>query len=163
MCSDCVRLNGAKISEDCRYRYWLRRCVCEVDNSRYLLFIMLNPSTADATKNDRTIRKCIGFAQRWEFGVLEVVNLFALRATDPYELRPEPEPIGPINDAEIEAAARRANKIVCAWGNDGAYLNRSTALRELLSSYRLHYLKFNNIGEPRHPLYIRGTTLPVRW
>ena len=163
MCTNDARLNNAGISRNGKYRYWLRRCVCEVNNDKILLFIMLNPSTADATDNDPTIEKCIKFARRWDFGILEVVNLFALRATDPSAIRLVPEPIGPNNDDEIKAAVSRVNKIVCAWGNDGAYLNRSTDLRELLSSYRLHYLELNKNGEPRHPLYMKDDALPVRW
>jgi hypothetical protein len=77
---------------------------------------MLNPSTADATEDDPTIRRCVGFARRERCGVLEVVNLFAFRATNPQALRSAPDPVGPANDRFIEKAVERADLIVVAWG-----------------------------------------------
>jgi hypothetical protein len=117
------------------YRYLLGRRVGEGD--RTALFMMLNPSTADATEDDPTIRRCTGFARREGCGVLEVVNLFAYRATDPAELRTAPDPVGPANDHHIKAALGRVALVVVAWGalprpliaRPGRSVRRSTATR----------------------------------
>ncbi len=105
--------SSAVLSPDGVYRYQLVR---EWDRARpRVAFLMLNPSTADATQNDPTIRKCIAFARSWGCGSLEVVNLFAFRATDPRELGrcgARVDPVGAENDGYILAAARRASVVV---------------------------------------------------
>src|SRR5262249_40146014 len=107
---------SAVFSTDGRYRYLLTRRVGPGRKSA--TFIMLNPSTADATADDPTIRKCIGFARRWRCGVLRVVNLFAFRATDPDVLKAAADPVGPENRRWILRSIRRTNRqiVVCAWG-----------------------------------------------
>ena len=77
---------------------------------------MLNPSTADAERDDPTIRRCIGFSRAWGFGGAEMVNLFALRSTDPGRLREAADPVGPGNVAHIADAARGATQVIAAWG-----------------------------------------------
>src|SRR5262249_14212908 len=95
----------AAVISDCgRYRYSLTRRWGDAAEPR-ALFVMLNPSTADAEQDDPTIRRCIGFAKAWGMGSLEVVNLYALRATDPAALLSAPDPIGPKNDTMITSAA----------------------------------------------------------
>jgi hypothetical protein len=118
---------------------------------------MLNPSTADATQDDPTIRRCIGFARAWGYGALEVVNLFACRATDPERLRRVPDPVGPENDRHILRAVRRASETVVAWGNRGVHLGRHDAVLRLLRRRRVavHCLGRTQAGHPRHPLYLR--------
>ena len=107
---------GATFSADRRYRYRLWR---EWDRSRAVVaFVMLNPSTADASRDDPTIRRCIGFARAWGFGGVEVANLFALRATDPRHLRGVPDPVGPRNARSLKLALAHASLVVVAWGAD---------------------------------------------
>ena len=151
MCTNCASLNNAEISDDRKYRYLLRRCICEVENSRTLLFIMLNPSTANATEDDATIRRCREFARRWEYGILEIVNLFAVRIPQSRGLEKKPKPIGPKNNDKIKSAANLADLIVCAWGNRGTHLNRAAAVKRLLAKYDLLCIELNLTGEPRHP------------
>jgi hypothetical protein len=121
---------------------------------------MLNPSTANEETNDATIRRCIGFSQRWGYGGLDVVNLFALRATRPSMLRQVADPGGPENDRYISEAASRAASIVVAWGERGGYLGRDLAVLELLSAHSAqpqYCLGVVRNGCPRHPLYAPGS------
>jgi hypothetical protein len=144
---------GAAFSRDRRYRYRLWR---HWDQSRpAIAFCMLNPSTADARRDDPTIRRCIGFARGWGYGGIEVVNIFALRATDPRDLRSADDPIGPRNDAFMLRAAA-LSPVVIAWGVHGALRDRgANALRLFGPRARLLVLGRTRSGAPRHPLYLR--------
>ncbi len=126
-----------------------------------MTFIMLNPSRADAELNDPTIRRCIGFAQAWGYGALEVVNLFAYRATRPQELRQAADPVGESCDRILLESARSAQMILLAWGNHGQYQNRGKVVIKLLAEFEtLHSLGLTKRGEPRHPLYLKRDTQP---
>ena len=121
---------------------------------------MLNPSTADATRDDPTIRRCIRFAKSWGHGSLAVVNLFAYRTSSPKCFLQESDPVGPDNDVQIQAAAHQADCVVCAWGS---YVGKSEDLRAraafvrrmLLGNLPVHCLGVTQDGHPRHPLYVR--------
>ena len=147
---------SAVLSEDRRYRYRLRREAGGLLGEGVALFIMLNPSTADEAADDPTIRRCCGFVRRWGYGALEVVNLFALRATDPAALYADADPVGPENDSHISAAAADAKIIVAAWGVHGTLYGRGPAVRDLLQGQgrRLTALGVTKDGQPRHPLYM---------
>jgi hypothetical protein len=139
------------------YRYSLTR---EWDAALpRVCFCMLNPSTADALRDDPTIRRCIGFARSWGYGSLEVINLFAYRATSPGELRAADDPVGPQNDWHIGQAAGRASLIIVAWGAHGSFLARDVPVAERLAGALC--LGMTRTGYPRHPLYVRGDTRPV--
>lgn len=148
------------------YRYSLTR-ILEHTPTRRLLFIMLNPSTATAAIDDPTIRRCIGYARRWEYGQLLIGNLFALRSTDPRNLRKVEDPIGPENDRHLVDLAFAADRIICAWGTDGGLMRRGEAVRRLLHGRfpgkPLHCLEATKFGEPKHPLYLRGDLEPKVW
>lgn len=152
------------------YRYTLRRewPHMQSDGDRIqVAFIMLNPSTATADVDDPTVAKCGRFARKWECDTLVVVNLFAWRATDPRAMKSADDPIGPQNDEAIRMAARDSEMVICAWGNHGSHLARSTQVRDMLRAERLderlRYLKINQSGEPQHPLYLSEKLLPQRW
>jgi hypothetical protein len=128
----------------------------------------LNPSTADESRDDPTIRKCVGFARRWGFGAIEVVNLFAYagtRSTDPRSLLSVADPVGPCNDEALRAAFRGAARIVWAWGRHDARV-RSLVEERLASASWLNKgrrcetgcLGRLRDGSPRHPLRIGYAT-----
>lgn len=150
----------ARFSHDEKYRYLLGRRIS--DSPHRLLFIMLNPATADATQNDPTIRRCIGFAGRWGYGLVEVANLFAYRTPYVSELRRADDPIGPDNDEWICRALNTADKVILAWGNHGAYKNRSLQIKRMaLETAQPYHLGLNKTGEPKHPLYLPSATIPT--
>lgn len=171
--SGIVTLGAAVLSEDGKYRYVLHRrwaVVAGEGPDPGAVFIMLNPSTADAAKDDPTIRRCIGFARAMGCNWLDVVNLFAWRATDPdqllVELRRYNDIIGPANDQYILKAAEQPNtRIVCAWG--GADIagdsGRDRDVCALLHAYDLNALAETHSGAPRHPLYLPKTATPQLW
>jgi len=149
--------SGAAFDATRRYRYLLwRRWRAR---GRSVVLVMLNPSTADATKNDATIRRCIGFAQCWGFAAMTAVNLFAWRATHPKDLRRAVEPVGPLNDEVIRDAAGRADRVVAAWGAHGDLLGRGDAvLASLRDVGPVHAFGRTGTGQPAHPLRLARTT-----
>jgi hypothetical protein len=153
------RLDGlmqrtARFSRCSEYRYTLSRTW---DKSLpRVLFIGLNPSTADDQRDDPTVRRCIGFASEWGYGGLILVNLFAYRSTDPNGLTEVDDPIGPENDRWISVEQAKADRVVAAWGNHGVLLNRDTAVLESLN--QAYCLGITKAGCPRHPLYIAAGT-----
>lgn len=149
------------------YRYTLsRRIPCVLRWIKPALFIMLNPSTADATEDDPTIRKCIGFAKSWQHTDLTVVNLFALRATKPIELLKHPDPVGPDNDKHVaEQIEKHAQigTIVVAWGANKLAQGRARAIAPLLKGAPVKALQITKDGSPWHPLYVRYDAELTDW
>lgn len=151
---------AAMFSPDRRYRYVLSRGGLRSPvNAARVVFIMLNPSTADAFKLDPTVTRCAGYAERWGYEELIVLNAYALRSTDPRELWTAQDPVGPLNDRAIAGVLELTDKpmlVVCAWGNDGA--GRSLRIRRLIAKCGRDAwaLAVNASGEPKHPLYVRG-------
>lgn len=152
-------IKDAYISEDGIYRYSLTRDWHE--EFPVMLYVMLNPSTADAVVDDPTIGRCIEFAKRENMGGIEVVNLFAFRATDPKDMKAAQDPVGPENDTVIRQALLEADTVICAWGNHGVYQGRSQAVLQLIRSeghvpYSIGPRNGKGKGEPPHPLYRKG-------
>lgn len=139
-----------------KYRYRLGRRWADGDA---LLFVMLNPSTADADVDDATIRRCVRFAQAHSFGALEVVNLYAFRATQPKDLKLAGYPVGPENDAHTAAAAGDCAAICVAWGANVAGLERPQIVLPLLrgAGKPIHCLRITRSGHPQHPLMLAST------
>jgi hypothetical protein len=162
----------AVFDESGQYRYVLSRDVATTGSwedgtaaGGALLFVLLNPSTADADHNDPTIAKCCRFAISWRYRHVTICNIFALRATDPKWLTTEGgAAVGPLNDAHITEQARRADLIVCAWGAHGAIDDRGYRVFQRLSHLdKLYALSFTKSGQPGHPLYLKGDSRPIRW
>ncbi len=154
-------LSGAVISlcGTFRYRLW-RRWNTELPR---VLWVMLNPSTADATKNDRTVEKCIRLAKRWGYGGIEIVNLYAFRTAYPIELTDAGYPIGPDNDktiiAMIDVIRAESGRVVIAWGAH-AQVERANWFYDLELSLGapLYYLVLNQDMSPRHPRFVPEST-----
>ena len=147
------------------YRYSLERWWSPFAQGRAACFCMLNPSTADQEKSDPTVARCIGFAQSWGFDGLIVTNIFAYRSTDPAGLTQIEDPIGPDNNEYIQKIAKQAAIVVCAWGIHGALMDRGRQVIEMLtaSEVELYCLGVTKAGQPRHPLYVKGSTKPERF
>lgn len=152
----------ARFSECGNYRYTLTRRW--QDGRGTCVFIMLNPSTATATENDPSVRRCMGYARRWGHNRLVVLNLFAFRSTNPKHLYRAVDPIGPKNTDYIQRFCGYADRIVCAWGTHGAHMGRGPSVLSLLRSWGMlpSVLARTKDGTPMHPLYLKGSLEPVR-
>lgn len=164
---------GAIVSPDRVYRYRLWRQWRDWDSRLELktcVFIMLNPSTADHSQDDPTIRRCVAFSRSWGFDRLEVLNLFARRATDPKELlslNDADNPVGQDNkdvfDQVLIWERRPITQIVCAWGAHGSHLGQDETALGWLGDCRRYALGLTKDGHPKHPLYVRADTPLVRF
>jgi len=145
--------NTALISEDKLYRYQLLRVWDET--LPRVLFVMLNPSTADATKDDPTIRRVISFAKSWGYGGVYVGNLFAFRSTDPKALKYVTDPTGEDNIQHIQDMVGLVDKIIYAWGNNQ---KEPKWLSELVPTP--YCIDISKKGVPKHPLYLKKDIHP---
>ena len=127
----------------------------------YVNFICLNPSTADETTDDNTIRKCVKFAKAWGYGAMCVTNLFAWRSTNRQVLKTLFDPIGPENDWHLVNIANNADLVVAAWSQDGGLFARSAYVRSMVEK-PIHILRMGK-SEPWHPLYLPDITRPTLW
>jgi hypothetical protein len=155
---------SAVISDCGQYRYKLTREPHDMYSTRGpALFVMLNPSTADAALDDPTIRRCRGFAKAWDCNGIIVANLYALRATNPEALWTHADPVGPYNDGQLAALFREHDTVVCAWGMN-AKLERIAQVRKMFrDGSRPMCLGITKSGAPRHPLYVRGDQPLIEW
>ncbi|MCK0150258.1 DUF1643 domain-containing protein [Marivita sp. S6314] len=154
----------------CVSRVWYSRC----DQYRYglsrvwapelpsVLFVMLNPSTADEHRNDPTVARCEIRARRMGYGAMMIANIFAFRATKPVDLKSAAEPTGAMNDAVLAHWARVADMTVAAWGAHGGHLERGQRMAADLPEGTVH-LGLTKHGHPRHPLYVSFETAPTAW
>ncbi|EUC12111.1 DUF1643 domain-containing protein [Paraburkholderia hospita] len=155
---------SAIISPCGQYRYLLKRHAESMSPMKTTpLFVMLNPTTADPTLDDLTIRRCRGFAKLWDGNGLTVANLYALRSTAPAALWSHPDPVGPDNDDYLWNLASDCGDVVCAWGSN-AKPEHAARVATILADAgaRLWCLSTTNDGSPRHPLYVRYQPL-IEW
>lgn len=151
-------------SKNPEYRYMLWRVWDE--KSKLMVACMLNPSTADHTKNDPTIQGLILKAKKLGLGGLIVVNIYAYRATSPDEMKKQKDPIGPYNDKAIELAFQEKDSIIlCAWGNHGTHIKRDEEIICKIKEMALkpYALKLTKSGNPEHPLYKKSNLMPSEW
>jgi hypothetical protein len=148
--------NTAHLSRCRKYRYALWRTW---DNSLpRVMFIGLNPSTADEILDDPTLIRCQNFARSWGYGGVCIGNLFAFRATQPADMLAASDPVGSRNNHWLKKLAAESGLVIGAWGNDGNFLQRSSKVRKMIPN--LHCLAMNKTGEPAHPLYQRSDVEP---
>lgn len=151
---------SAVISECGQYRYVLKRKIPSVLRwNRPILFIMLNPSIADASKTDPTLRKILAMCDHHGYTDLTIVNLFALRSPHPKDLKNHPDPIGPENDKYIEQEYQNhfhTGTIVAAWGTNKFAKKRAEHISNRFGPFDC--LGFNQDGTPRHPLFLPTAT-----
>ena len=150
-------IGSGAVFSDCReYRYCLWRKWDE--SKKKIMFIGLNPSTADEVNNDPTVQRCINYSKKWGYGEFYMMNIFAYRTTYPTVLLEHPEPVGKENDSWLKKIYKKTDMCIGAWGNHGEFLDRSKQVLSLLP--KIHCLKVNQSGEPAHPLYLKGSIKP---
>jgi hypothetical protein len=145
------------------YRYRLTRTW---GTQPHVLFIMMNPSTANPTADDPTVAKCRRLAVKWGYGGIHVGNTFAYRATDQNRLAQVADPVGPDNDAHLLDMAAQSALLIFAYGQPKHRRLKERGLavaRLLVSRYRLHVLRLSKNGTPCHPLYLPESLKPVLW
>ncbi len=147
---------NAILSQDRKHRYMLSRIWDE--NTGAVVFIGLNPSTADENNDDRTIKKCIKYAKDWGYGGIYMINLFSFRATNPNKMLSALNPTNDENDKYIEKYINIGKKVICAWGNDGSFQDRNNDITNKFKD--LYCLKLNQTGQPAHPLYLEDNLKP---
>lgn len=149
--------SSAIISACKKYRYEL--CRIWDESKPLVLFIGLNPSTADESSEDNTSRVCINYAKKWGYGGLLIGNLFAFRSTDQSAIFSAADPIGPENDMWLRKLQSQAQLVVCAWTASGSYRDRN---KEVLSFIKNpHCLVRLKSGHPGHPLYKNANLTPI--
>ncbi len=162
------------IFSPCRkYRYTLWRewdcdlvssCADDMKHaSKYAMFIGLNPSTADETQDDPTIRRCIGFAKSWGYGALCMTNIFAFRATDPKVMKQQNDPVGEFNKLHVSGCASGAGVVIAAWGTHGIFRGQDIHVKQWMRNVgvELHYLELTKDEHPKHPLYLKKDLKPI--
>ena len=155
--------NPCHFSPDRRHRYSLVHRWNPLFGDRLILWIGLNPSTADEAQLDPTLTRIATFSKREGFDGFWMANLFALRTPYPEEMMAAPDPVGPENDTALLAAADRCERIVAAWGACGVYQARADAVAHLFTGRELWCLGTTQEGHPRHPLYVAGKQALIPW
>lgn len=152
---DLIERRVAVFSRCEKYRYVLE--IIWDDRKPRCMVVGLNPSTADEMKDDPTLRRVKSFAKDWGCGSVKMTNLFAYRATDPREMKNQPDPIGPQNDELLRISSVNSIHIVAAWGNHGSFKGRDAEVLKVLSDRRIECFRVTRDGNPEHPLYIPST------
>jgi hypothetical protein len=145
------------------YRYALKR-IWDPGKDQ-MAWVMLNPSTATEEVFDPTVRRCNNWARKWGYGGFHVLNIFALRSTDPQALATHPDPVGPENNQYIRETVTdpKVKLVMAAWGVWGEFMSRGAEVAALVKDLGvgLYCLGKTNGGHPRHPLYVAGSQKPV--
>jgi hypothetical protein len=155
--------SSAEFSKDRVYRYKLARHISHGD--RKILFVGLNPSTADETKDDATIRRCVAFSRKWGFNWYLMGNIYSYRSTDPKNLYTVDDPVDLIpNLCALGIMASEAEVVVAAWGNNLLTAEADLIANTILLLPHARCLGRNKNGSPKHPLYLHGDTelQPIR-
>jgi hypothetical protein len=155
--------NECVFSDDRRFRYLLRHTCKPLSAPKLCTWIGLNPSVANETQLDPTLRRIRTFSNAWGYNGFIMTNLFALVSTDPDQLYSEADPVGPENDRYILDAIQETGVVIAAWGKVGGHQNRCAAVLKMISGVDLFCLKKTKEGYPIHPLYVAAGTEPARY
>lgn len=150
-------MNECAFSKDRQYRYFLKHRWDNLFPEKVMVWIGLNPSTADEKALDPTLNRIKGFCIREGANCFYMVNLFAFRATKPEDMKSTEDPVGPLNDSWLSKIVKKSNyPLVAAWGNDGNFKNRDKIVHELLTKagFKLQCLEITQKNQPQHPLYV---------
>ena len=148
---------GAIFSDDRKYRYALWRIWD--DTKPLVMFIGLNPSTANEDSDDPTIRRVKKFASEWGYGGVYMMNLFGIVSSDPSVLLTADNPIGD-NNEYLEHISRKCSKVIFAWG--AFQVNgRDKVVADMFPD--AYALLLNKNGSPRHPLYVPANVTPIKF
>ena len=123
-----------------------------------VLFIGLNPSTADEVNDDPTIRRCMRYSYDWGYGGYIMGNIFGYRSTDPRNLKIAKDPIGNKNNYWLKKMHKEASITIGAWGNHGEILNRGNEVAQMID--KIYCLKITKLNHPSHPLYLPSKLKP---
>jgi hypothetical protein len=158
-----TQMNHRTVFSDCRrYRYCLWRQwkdLLSPGPMRYVQWIALNPSTADETLDDPTIRRCIAFSKAWGYSAMCMTNIFAWRDTDPEKMKLVDDPVGPDNNQWLTVIAEDAGVIVAGWGNHGLHRKRNEQVIDLIPNLQCLWIN-ETTRQPKHPLYLKGNLKP---
>lgn len=163
--------NLCKFSPCQKYRYTLVHSWKKVNESFVqidpqegekwrIMWIGLNPSTANAEHLDNTLRRIRWFSDKWGFRSFVMTNLFAYRATQPRDMLLQTDPIGPENNLLLASEVMFAEMVIACWGTHGSHLARDASVRKLINA-PLFCLGVNGDGSPKHPLYVPGRQKPI--
>ena len=153
------QLSLAEFSPCEKYRYHLLRMWNVVEKPKMAMFVGLNPSTADASVDDPTVKRCVGYAKRLGCDGMHMMNIFAYRATDPAVMKAVGDPVGELTDEWLKVIALDAEIIVCCWGTHGKHLSRGVQVERMLKKTRnisLFCFGLTATQDPKHPLYLRS-------
>lgn len=153
-----ISASGAHFSACGKYRFALWRIW---DETRpMIMFIGLNPSTANGSTDDPTIRRVVRFAKDWGAGGVYMMNLFTLVTPNPKDLLAHPDPAFG-NDGWLDKISDLCNGVIFAWGN---FKEAKSKAEEVIAKFPDAYcLKKNKNGTPIHPLYVKADIVPVRF
>jgi len=155
---DLSNNSGAVFSKDRKYRYVLWRIWDRTKPS--VMFIGLNPSNANETNDDPTIRRVVRFARDWGYGSVYMKNLFAYITPDPDELLKCDDPVGYNNRWLKDTEVSKCDLVIFAWGS----FNVAGRDKEVIKMFPEGMaLKINKDGSPAHPLYLKGNLKPIKY
>ena len=153
----------AILDKDRKYRYTLKRQWGQRSDN-FANFVLLNPSTANESVDDPTVKACMKIAHNLGFDGIYITNLFAFRTKNPEILKRSKDPVGNQNNKYIEEYAHKAKLVIVAWGNYGNLLNRDGDVLKILSKTKIpQCLAYTKLGYPKHPLYINRKIEPFKF
>jgi len=154
--------NECVFSPDRKHRYTLIHRWDELLNPNHgIVWICLNPSTADENQLDPTLRRIQGFSAMWGYSFFIMLNLFAWRATLPGDMKIAADPIGPDNDRWIAHWGSKVDRVMLGWGEHGAHVGRDQQVLKYLDRSKTFCLERNASGQPKHPLYVSKKNKPM--